>query len=299
MRSILLLAVLLLVPTASAAFEDDLDFTQTYYARLAVGDIPSTSDEEPAGQVNLIEYLRFDHPTFEDQSTIDLGFGFDTALCTCGGFQLQDNIAIVGNNVANGTYTMAVVRSFVPGNTFDVPLGMYGAGVANDAQINLYLNGLDVTSNARGTEFPGAEGPWTIYSYTGTSGNPLPDSVFFSAHPAVTSPTPAPVAEEGFGILELVVGIVIGALVWFMLVKQGLVQARTRKQVIQASAHQTAAASESKAMLEARKRVLMAGLKDLEKAKMAKEMDDEVYDKLKAELKREAVTAMRAIESAE
>jgi len=51
------------------------------------------------------------------------------------------------------------------------------------------------------------------------------------------------------------------------------------------------------AVLEGKKRALMAALKEVEVAKMNNEMPPEVYDAVKADLKKQAVTVMRALES--
>ena len=93
MRSLLIVAALLaLMPGAQAALEDDITFTTTYYARVAEGDIPTTNATEADGQVNVIEYLRFQHPTDADtgESLIAFEPGQSSPECTCGGPSGQD-----------------------------------------------------------------------------------------------------------------------------------------------------------------------------------------------------------------
>lgn len=113
-----------------------------------------------------------------------------------------------------------------------------------------------------------------------------------------TTATPGPTATPAFSWTSLVLGLLAGILLWAFLVQRGMVQRRSRKQVVATAAH-TAAAAEGTEMLQARRRTLMAALKDLEKAKMNKEVPVDVYDRLKAELKKDTVTVMRAIEAAE
>lgn len=297
-----LIVALLLLPAASAFEESDLDFSQSYVARAAIGDIPSTNETEPAGQINIVEYLRFDHPTDADSGTslIAFGGGQDRIGCTCGAFSVQDNNALVHDTTAAGEYVLVVVRSAPVADAFVLDLPMFGGGVAADAQINVYLpNTHEVTAPVAGAVLPCTAGPCTIHSFTGRSGAALPSDFWIAAHPKTgASPGTVTVTEPaGFGYLELVIGVLAGALIWFWLVQKGFVQVRSRKQKHTKSLHEEVAESESAEVLAARKRVLMAGLKDLELAKMKKEVDDATYDQLKAELKREAVTAMRALEA--
>lgn len=299
MKALLLVALLALVPGAHAALQDDLDFTETYYARAAVGDIPTTSDVEPEGQLNVVEYLRFDHPTDAESGTSQIAFGGgqDALACTCGAFSVQDGQVLVHDTTEAGSYVLAVVRSVPQAQGYSLPLLLFGAGVAADAEINIYApSGFDVTAPLGGATLACTDAPCTIHSFA----SPLPSDFWAVMHPSLAPvPTQTITTTEpaGFGYLELILGLAAGALIWFWLVQKGFVQARTRKQVVAKAVHEEVAASESKEMLAARKRVLMAGLKDLEMAKMKKEIDDATYDQLKAELKKEAVTAMRAMES--
>ena len=301
MRSLLIVAALLaLVPGAQAALADDITFTTTYYARVAEGDIPTTNATEADGMVNVIEYLRFEHPTDADtgESLIAFEPGHSGLECTCGGLTIQDGAVRVPSSTAAGTYHLAVARSIAVSEAYIVPLGVFGAGVADDAEINIYTpTDKDVESQAEGTTLPGAQGPWTIHTFRGTSADPLPTELYFAVLPASTAPA-GPVTPEsgGIGWLEIAIGILAGMVLWAWLVSKGFVQARSRKQVIQKAAHEEVAEVEAQESLAARKRVLMAGLKELEKAKMAKEIPDDVYDALKTELKKETVTIMRALD---
>ncbi|MFO1536051.1 MAG: hypothetical protein ABR586_10330, partial [Thermoplasmatota archaeon] len=86
---------------------------------------------------------------------------------------------------------------------------------------------------------------------------------------------------------------------WAFLVQRGMVQARGRKQVAQVAAHTEAAAQDPPAVLEGKKRALLAALKEVELARQSQEMDTPTYDAVKAEFKKQAVTVMRALETAD
>ena len=298
MRLWLAALLLLLAPVADAAITDDVDFSETYYARAGVGDIPSTAAVEAAGQLHVIEYLRFTHPTDEasGESVLELGPG--SAACTCGAFSREGDAVRVGAEVAAGDYVVSITRSSSVGDAFTIELQLLSPQRASNAQINVYAPaGMRAFAPIdAAVELPCTGGGCDIFSYRGTTSSPLPTPFWLAVHPAaVASAAPAP-PGPAIGWLGLAIGLAAGIGLWAFLVQRGVVQARSRRQVTRKAAHTEAAEAEPREVLEARKRVLMAGLKELEVAKMRKEVDDAVYDRLKAELKKEAVTAMRALE---
>jgi hypothetical protein len=139
---------------------------------------------------------------------------------------------------------------------------------------------------------PGAstDGQSTIQVFSG-----LPDPFWISVAPAAAA---APPPSAGFPWLYSGAAFVLGCIAWSLLVSRGLVQRRSRKQTAAVAAHVEASRSETPALLEGRKRALMAGLKELELARQANEIDVATYDQLKAELKRETVIVMRALDEA-
>lgn len=85
-------------------------------------------------------------------------------------------------------------------------------------------------------------------------------------------------------------GLVLGLLVMFVAVKQGWLKGGSGPKFVKGGA------MESKAMLEARRRTLMAALKELEHAREANEVPNDAYGPLKEEYKAQAVRVMRSLE---
>lgn len=280
---VLLIAVLV-APVASA--QEEFGFATDQYARVAVGDVPLTSAVEADGFLHTVEYLRFDHDG--NQTILDLPGRVDQG-CTCSSFSLSADQATVGNNVEAGSYVFWI-RNEAPAST---AAAVDLAWATNGQVVIFHAADQEVTAAMNGNTLACAQD--CVGSFTFFDGDLT--GFWATIHPAVTTPAPAPVAEDGFGLFELVLGVVIGIAIWFALVQKGFVQARSRKQVVSKAAHEEVAAVESQEMLGARKRILMAGLKELEMAKMKAEVDDATYDALKTELKKEAVTTMRALES--
>ena len=168
------------------------------------------------------------------------------------------------------------------------------AGLESDAVVVVYVPaGRTVT--APGTpsmELPCTQGGCTIREYKGTAAEPLPSpfvvTVQSAAAPAPSGPNPWIYAAVAF---------VAGCILWALLVRQGVVQKRSRRQAVATAAHEEIAAKEPRPVLEGRKRALMAALKEVEIAHQAKEMDTATYDAVKAGLKRETVNVMRALET--
>lgn len=81
-------------------------------------------------------------------------------------------------------------------------------------------------------------------------------------------------------------GLVLGALLATMFAKRG----------VKAKKFEKGGAMESRSALEARRRTLMAALKELEVAHEAKEISDDAYAPLKEEYKAQAVRVLRSLE---
>lgn len=295
MRNLLLaVAVLVLVVPATAqngmpsefGVPDQYDF----WARIGEGDIATTEVAEGAGW-NVAEYVRFSTEGGEHRILLasDSGEVVDVS-CACGNATAQ-GMEIVIPDAGAGNHTVRLVRNFPATSGVLVDFALYGGQVG---YIIAYVpNGHHVDTSAQLLWDPPwncTSAPCRIHEYE-TSGG---------LHFAIL-PGPAPggtiiEADESFPYLPVVLGILGGILLWAFLVQRGLVQ-RRRRQEVTTAAHKTAA-TEGKDVLEARKRVLMAGLKELEMAKMNKQVDDATYDKLKSELKRQTVTVMRALEEA-
>lgn len=290
MRLHLLAAVALLAMPMVAGQPTETDFGETYLARVAEGDIPLVDAGEPQTGWNVAEYLRFQHDGNESRLALasDQGDVVD-ASCACGNITVQETALVVGSDVPAGKHLVRLVRHIPASNGVLVDLALYGG---QDGRIVVYLpDGHHVDTSAPrqsgGLQCTGGR-PCTIHEFTAEPGMHLA----VLPGQADASTVPAPSAAERW--LPLLAGLLAGMLFWALLVHRGLVQRRRRQEVAQA-AHVTAAA-EGKDMLQARKRVLMAALKDLEMAKMNKQVDDDSYGKLKAELKRQTVTVMRALE---
>lgn len=85
-------------------------------------------------------------------------------------------------------------------------------------------------------------------------------------------------------------GLFVGLIVMMVAIRQGWVASRAKPKF------EKAGAAESRALLEARRRTLLAALKELEQAHEAKEVPDDAYAPLKEEYKAQAVRAMRNLE---
>lgn len=86
-------------------------------------------------------------------------------------------------------------------------------------------------------------------------------------------------------------GVLAGLFLAYVAVRQGWVQPATK-----AKKFVKGGAVESMGMLEARRRSLLAALKELEQAHESKEVADDVYAPLKEEYKAQAVRVMRSLE---
>ncbi len=296
MRIPALLLALLLLPAAAA--QDGMAFTENHQVRIAFGDIPSTEASETPFQWNFEETILAS--TNEDY-IINKGPGHQAhdVDCDCD-FAVADEgdtlrIRFLDNSTpeAKLTYTHYAEGSSTWGAFLGLP---------DDALVLVYTAPtMDVAAsvpNELPADFfyprePGSTDPTlVIHQYHSVGG------FWFTVFPAGEAVTPAPVADGSNAWMWLLIGLLIGAGAWYALVRFGYVQKRQRKQVAGEAAHKVVAKTEPKTVLEGRKRVLMAALKELEMAKMNKEIDTEAYDALKADFKRQTVTVMRALEEA-
>lgn len=287
---------LLALALPAVAQPTEFSFNEDYLARAGMGDLPITAIVEPAGW-NVVEYMRVNHDG--NLSQIPMGGQLVTivaASCECGNVTIDGSRLILGADVAAGTHVVRLTRNFGETSSLDMSLAIHRGEAA---RMVVYLpNEYAVLTDAWQTSggLVCTTAPCTIEEYT-FSGN-----LNMLVVPAAFAPEAGTDNDNGDALLDeyglALLGILLGAAIWSYLVKSGYVQKR-RSQEVKVAAHVEAATTESKDILTARKRVLMAGLKELEKAKMGKEIDTDVYDSLKAQLKKETVTVMRAIEHSE
>jgi hypothetical protein len=272
---------------AAAAQDDVLDLDETHEYRIAFGDIPSTSVAEPAAQWNVLEHHDLNGtdvflplnplaitPVLSlrgapaEAAREDLGYRITFDEGAAGTFRVRLSYGLAGQS-DRFVATLAVPDAS-PGHCV-----LYLDPGARIAFVNAQSSG----------QMPAGER--TLHDFPGVIGT-------FAVQVGAESVPPGPTG--GFDWTMLVIGLLVGAAVWAILVRQGVVQKRTRKQTATVAAHKQAAAREDKPTLEGRKRLLMAALKELEMAKIQKEIDAPTYDALKADFKRQAVTTMRALE---
>ncbi len=295
-----LLTLTLLVAASAAVAQGEGHDATAYTYRGAIGDIPGTSAREAANAWNVQETLVFDAATTAARAvTLPSGHTFGDLTCTCNGsHEPQPNgrylFTLDANQTGEHTLTFTHVRPITsPVLLVDIAVP---AGEKDDATIVLFVGpGESIEASSGGQQLPAAGRDGMLYVYTGS-----PESELSGLTAAVAPKPVLPTPDAGVSpLLMLLVGLVAGAIAWAVLVKMGVVQKRSRKQVAAKAVHEEVAKVEAKSTLEARKRVLMAGLKELELAKAGKGIEDADYDALKAEYKRKTVTVMRALESAE
>lgn len=299
MRPFLPLAVaaLLLAPLVGAQME----FAQPYQVRAGFGDLPSTAAVERAGTWNAEQRLRVMQVASPQvlHFAVPAGAAVEDVACTCAAFteQVRDGSVTVTLPASNttGSWTVTVLSS-QPFSTAVAFALRAPPEAGKEAAIILFVpRDLELEAPATPTS-PGAttDGTATIQAFTFDAAHPMPDPFWAALHPATTAT--APPAAPGFPWLQAVAAFVLGLVVWAFLVQRGLVQKRGRKQVAQAAAHQEIAAQDPPAVLEGKRRALLAALKEVEVAKQAQEMDTATYDAVKAEFKRQAVAVLRAID---
>ena len=306
----LLVLALALAALAAPVQAQPPTFSQPYQVRAAAGDIPTTPAVEPAGTWNVEQRLEvsFDNATAKSYHfTLPAGATLANATCDCARTQ---------HGVANGQLTFTILEQTASGKRTirivtqqplaDVQAGTIVAPVeaTADRVVVLYVPAGSAVSAAAGFEEVGtapSDPSKSIHFATFTAQQPMPQGFWYAVHPATTAAGPSD--EGGAGstawLLPALAGLAVGMAVWALLVARGVVQAKSRRQVAQTAAHVEAAATDPPAVLEGKKRALLAALKEVELAKQANEMPLEVYDAVKADLKKQAVTVMRALESGE
>lgn len=281
------LLALALLPTTAG--QDVMDLAEDHEYRIAYGDIPSTDAVETPARWNVLEHHDVERA---GSITLVLPRGAIEPLLRNAPANATVEQNQVGYNVTFDAADQGTVR-------LELSYGLIGAVdsfatsffLPESSHVVLYIHdGAEIKSGSHAaTNVLPADGR-QMHDYPGVSGT------FWFQVGAATPPSPT--AGGGFGLLPFAVGIAVGAIVWAVLVQQGIVQKRKRRQTASTAAHKQAASAEDKATLQARKRALMAALKELEVAKMNKEIEPAAYDSLKADFKRQTVTVMRALEDA-
>lgn len=296
------MGMVLLLLVAPVAAQQNGIFPEAHQYRLGFSDLEHTDAVEDAGEWHLhieSQFLNL-NDTFSTAYVLPDGFSFQGATVDC---TLNCSVQ-VRSRTAEGELPVEITP--LDAGSFNATLGLTLRGPSNleyfgteidmpeDSLLIVYVFDQDVVaSKAAGSVLPSITQPGvTHYLFRGEEG-PLRVSVL----PAGTIPDPTPAVKEGFSLVIVLGAFVLGVALWYVLVQQGLVQAKKRKQVVSKAAHQTI--TDDKPTLEARKRVLLAALKELELAKGSGDLDLGIYDQLKAQYKKEAVTVLRALETAE
>jgi hypothetical protein len=309
MRSaaLLSLAVLVAVLALPMATAQPPTYTESFQVRAAVGDIPSTAAVEPSNAWNVEQRVLVAAGNATQAVTLQLPFGSSlvNASCTCGGQPTVNGRDVTFQVSGNGTQTVTMLTSQPSSRAFGFEV-MRPAGPGDGVVILYVPSGYDFEAPVEPTQrLPSTSGTSTIVEFRSAS---LPNPFWASLHVATTAVDDGadsdpsfrdePLYSDGIVWIFLAAGVLVGIVLWAFLVSRGAVQAKGRKQVVSTAAHVEAAANEPPAVLEGRKRALLAALKEIEVAKMNNEMPNEVYDVVKADLKKQAVTVMRALETA-
>jgi hypothetical protein len=293
-----ILGVLLLAPATA-----QMDFQQPYQVRGALGDIPSTAASEPAGTWNVEQRLQATHTNGTAQDVhlnLPAGASLAAATCSCphASSQVKDGAVVVtlAPDNPSGPVTVTVLSTQPYGPVLGFSLKP-SPDAGKDTAIILYVPRGSTFDAPAAASSPGTstDGTSTIQAFTFDASHAMPDPFWATLHPG-TATTTTPSATNGIPWLYVLGGLIIGALLWGFLVQRGVVQARGRKQVAHIAAHTEIAATESPAVLEGKKRALLAALKEVELAKQSSEMDTATYDAVKADFKKQAVTVMRALD---
>ncbi len=311
--AVALLAVVLPQPGASQAMTFD---DTTYVLHGGYGDIPTTTYVEPSTTWNLEQRLLMKVANHNgNQVMMDYPSGSQVIRmnCTCGvnGFDDGDHAVFNFAAVADGNYSV-FVTSTQPYYGKAWAVSFFPLEMNNPADMIAVLyappgEAIDACVPPAQAPMPAVSSPQTIYVFGGAAHPINCHPTWFTIRPAVagttvTPPTTGPdtttTAPASTNWLYLAAAFIAGLVLWAILVSRGIVQRKQRKQVASTAAHVEAAQGESVAILEGRKRALMAALKEIELARQANELDVPTYDTLKAELKKEAVTVMRAIDEA-
>ena len=304
MRILPFLLALAVLAAALPANAQQPTFSQAFQLRGAVGDIPTTNVTEPPGAWNMEQRLTVQ---FQNTSSaqhafqIPAGARLVNATCSCNPSQFTATASSVvftfPTTQASGSYVLTVTTTQGAGESFGFHLDLPIEAGPEDRVAILYIpRGSSYDAAAEpATSLPSTNGQATILQF-----NEPPSPFWASIHPdsAISS------GDDGDDdamwrewLVPVLLGLVLGAILWAVLVSKGVVQKKSRRQVASTAAHVEAAATDPPAVLEGKKRALLAALKEIEVAKMNNEMPPEVYDLVKADLKKQAVTVMRALEA--
>ena len=285
----LLLLALLIAPMVPA--QGGMDITSSHQVRIAYGDIPATDEVENADRWNVQQLLVLPEGA-NGTATIPADHSLGAISCSPGcsfDADLDDNTVTATCQTATDDGVCAIT---IP-HSVAGPLDAFGMSleVADDNTVFVYVPvGLQVTAatdNLVGDDFYYPGTVLLIHQYNAEDGR-----FWFTASPQTTVVDPASGFITWQGIL---IGLAAGAVAWYLLVRQGIVQKRQRKQVAGVAAHKEAS-KEGKTTLEWRRRALLAAMKELEVARMDQAIDLAAYDSLKADFKKQTVTVMRALE---
>jgi hypothetical protein len=301
MRTLLCLVALLLVSGGAAA--QGPSFAETFQVRVAYGDIPTTDLAEAANGWNIEQ--RWSLQAGEEARTVQFdlpaGATVENVSCSCGDVTFATSGGRVSVDVPATTSAASLtVASRSPGDRDAFSFSLEPPSADPSQVLIVYVpTGADVTMPEGSQEVGSStDGASVIHYVRGSASDPLPSPLWASVHPeGAGSGDGTGSSSQTANWVMIGIAFILGMILWAFLVARGAVQARSRRQVVETAAH-VEAARIGKPMLEARKRALMAGLKELEMAKMNKEIDDASYDSVKAEFKADAVTTMRAIEEA-
>lgn len=302
--SIASIALLALVASAAPAAAQAPDFSQAYQLRAAMGNIPTTNATEPDNAWNIEQRLtvQFTNATESRHGfQVPAGASVLNATCTCNPSQATvSNDAVVftlPTSLPSGTYVLTVTTTQRVDRSFGFSVNAADAVPQADRVAIVYL--------PAGAEYDAQQEPDSRLPGVTTSATILqfnaPHSPFwFSVHPASAVGATGDDDDAAWTewLVPAAIGLLLGIVLWAALVSKGMVQAKSRKQVVATAAHVEAAA-EPAPVLEGRKRALLAALKEIEVAKQNNEMPPEVYDAVKADLKKQAVTVMRALEASQ
>ena len=304
MRILLSLALVALVLAAVPASAQPPDFSQPYQLRAALGDIPTTGAAEPDGSWNIEQRLtvQFDNATEARHGfQVPAGASVRNTTCTCNPSQAtvsSDSVVFtLPTTLPSGSYVLTVSTTQRVDRSFGFSVNAADAVDAADRIAIVYLPaGLDYDAPIEpSSSLPGVTTAATILQFD------APPSPFWMA----IHPESATVATDGDDaawmewLVPAAIGLLVGIVLWAALVSRGVVQTKSRRQVAATAAHVEAAANEPTPVLEGKKRALLAALKEIEVAKQNSEMPAEVYDAVKADLKKQAVTVMRALEASQ
>lgn len=311
-----LAALLLAAPLALAEpTGESTRFRQSWQVRGALGDIPTTDALESTGFWNVEELARVAFaPNVSQDVSFQLPEGavFVAAGCSCGAPQVAWNGSTATLTVASGSAGDHVVtfqhrRPMTAGETFAFRVPDPGDARRADALLLFYLPD---TYNLVGpveadfalpstSENPGL----MIHGFSGDAARPLPATLDFAAHldtssgfardpaatgaPAAPAAAPAPAEAPSSGLTRALLLIAAG------LVFGGGVGWLATERLMRRKA--PAPRLDTREVLEARRRALVAGLAELDAARGPDAGADAAIEKVRAEFKEDVLHTMKEL----